>query len=139
MGIRKKTAISSEVNAGSMADITFLLLIFFLVTTQISSDKGIKFVLPPKADNATPTKIKGVVNVFLNDENKIMLGLKDKEEEVNPSQIKDKLLVLKKQIESKGDSIIVSITTTPQSSYKSYIEIVDQVTSANIKRISLAQ
>ena len=128
-----------EFNASSMADITFLLLVFFLVTTTVSSDKGIKFVLPPASDDVTPTKVRGVVNVFLNDDNQVLLGTKGKEEEVSLPQIRNKLTLLQREIAQQGDSIIVSLKVTPGSSYKNYVEILDQIKSARIERISLAQ
>ena len=50
---------SPEVNAGSMADIAFLLLIFFLVTTTIETDRGISRKLPPiPEENIEPPIIK---------------------------------------------------------------------------------
>ncbi len=128
-----------EFNASSMADITFLLLVFFLVTTTVSTDKGIKFVLPQKADDTTPTKVKGVVNIFLNDDNQVLLGKKGKEEEVSIQQIKNQLTLLDREISAQGDSIIVSIKVTPGSTYKNYVEILDQIKNAKIDRISLAQ
>lgn len=62
---------SQEVNSGSMADIAFLLLIFFLVTTTIASDKGILNILPPKLDpNVPPPDIKknerNIFNILIN-------------------------------------------------------------------------
>ncbi|GMQ30322.1 biopolymer transporter ExbD [Algoriphagus confluentis] len=68
---RKRGRMSQEVNSGSMADIAFLLLIFFLVTTTIASDKGILNILPPKLDpNVPPPDIKknerNIFNILVN-------------------------------------------------------------------------
>lgn len=54
-----------EVNAGSMADIAFLLLIFFLVTTSIESDKGMTRKLPPKDDQQETEAIHKERNIFI--------------------------------------------------------------------------
>jgi biopolymer transport protein ExbD len=56
----------AEIPMASLADIAFLLLIFFLVTTTIASDKGIALLLPPKPDpNQPPPDItKNQRNIF---------------------------------------------------------------------------
>ncbi|MFN3996944.1 ExbD/TolR family protein [Algoriphagus sp.] len=68
---RKKSRVTTEVSTGSMADIAFLLLIFFLVTTTIATDKGILNILPPKLDpNIPPPDIKknerNIFNILIN-------------------------------------------------------------------------
>jgi len=64
---------SPEVNAGSMADIAFLLLIFFLVTSTIATDRGIQRKLPRK--DGQPGKIaeRNILRVQLNAQNQIMV------------------------------------------------------------------
>lgn len=65
-----------EINAGSMADIAFLLLIFFLVTTTMESDSGISRRLPPVQDeNVTPPilKEKNVFQVMVNMNNDLLV------------------------------------------------------------------
>lgn len=69
---------SQEVNAGSMADIAFLLLIFFLVTTTIASDKGILNILPPKQDpNQPPPEVelneRNIFNILINANDQLLI------------------------------------------------------------------
>lgn len=67
---------SASVNAGSMADIAFLLLIFFLVTTTISADKGILRKLPPICESDDCTKDiheNNLLRIVMNDKQEIMI------------------------------------------------------------------
>ena len=65
-----------EVNAGSMADIAFLLLIFFLVTTTIETDTGLNRKLPPIDDEQVEPPIirqKNIFPVFINNKNQLLV------------------------------------------------------------------
>ena len=65
---------SSEINAGSMADIAFLLLIFFLVTTTIVEDKGITVKLPVWSEeepDITKLNKRNVYSVLVNAQNQL--------------------------------------------------------------------
>ena len=66
---------SPEVNAGSMADIAFLLLIFFLVTTTIETDSGISRKLPPIEEDQEDVVIKqkNIFTVLLNGKDQILV------------------------------------------------------------------
>lgn len=73
--LSKRSRQTTEVNAGSMADIAFLLLIFFLVTTQIATNKGLTMVLPPKVDEPpkVPLKEKNLFKIQINSGDKILV------------------------------------------------------------------
>ena len=65
-----------EVNAGSMADIAFLLLIFFLVTTTIETDTGLNRKLPPIDDSEVPPPVikqKNIFTVLINGKNQLLV------------------------------------------------------------------
>ncbi len=66
-----------EINAGSMADIAFLLLIFFLVTTTMDQDVGILRQLPPPVpdDMETPPEVKqrNVYEVLVNSQDQLLV------------------------------------------------------------------
>ncbi|SKB54196.1 Biopolymer transport protein ExbD/TolR [Salegentibacter holothuriorum] len=71
-----------EVNAGSMADIAFLLLIFFLVSTTIETDSGISRKLPPwQPEEQDPPVIKerNIFQVLVNSNNQLLVEGEDME------------------------------------------------------------
>ncbi|MCU4162871.1 ExbD/TolR family protein [Carboxylicivirga caseinilyticus] len=72
-----KTRETQEVNAGSMADIAFLLLIFFLVATTMDTDTGIGTLLPPYQEEPDPTNQakndRNVFEVLVNADNQLMV------------------------------------------------------------------
>lgn len=68
-----------EINAGSMADIAFLLLIFFLVTTTMDVDQGIFTKLPQKNKETPPIvlKDKNLLEVIINEHNELLVEEKE--------------------------------------------------------------
>lgn len=66
-----------EINAGSMADIAFLLLIFFLVTTTMDVDKGLARKLPPIQEDMPelpPIKKRNLFSVLINSNNDMLVN-----------------------------------------------------------------
>jgi len=84
-----------EVNAGSMADIAFLLLIFFLVTSQMSKEAGMFQLLSEKQTEDTPpvdVNERNVIKVLVNDKNQILFGGKLVKLEEVPSLAKEMIV-----------------------------------------------
>jgi len=130
MVVEKKKERSSEIPTSSLADIAFLLLIFFLVTTTIDVDKGIGLVLPPPGDPKEISK-KNITNLLINKEGKVMLD----------DQITD-ILMIKNIIREKiaqNPNLIVSVKTEENTQYRHYIQVLDQLKQANAKKISIAE
>ena len=90
--IKFKRRASVEINSSSMADIAFLLLVFFLVTTTISMDKGISLVLPAEGNELVVSQ-KNIVNILVNESGKILV-------DNNPSRILDIKSIAEKKIAS---------------------------------------
>ena len=73
MSTKKRRFKGGEIPTSSMADIAFLLLIFFLVTTTIDMDKGLGIVLPSEGDTIEIRK-KNILNCLINSQGKVLLG-----------------------------------------------------------------
>lgn len=122
----------AEIPTASMADIAFLLLIFFLVTTIIDVDTGIGMTLPPKLEedvDPPPVRERNMLKILVNAQGQVLL--EDKPSAV--SQIKAEVV---KHVTNMGadpnyaenpDKAIVSLKTDRGTRYDLYITVLDEI------------
>ncbi len=136
-----------EINAGSMADIAFLLLIFFLVTTTMDVDTGIGRKLPPPlTGDEEPPDIneRNIFTVLVNNRDRIQVEKKagdittlrmqakeflknpQRKENLSESALKD-IPLLGNVMVSKG---VISLKNDRGTSYKMYIAVQNELTAA---------
>ena len=133
-----------EVNAGSMADIAFLLLIFFLVTTTIPKDSGINRKLPPMEESEEDViiKQKNIFTVLINGKDQLLV-----EDEL--MEVKNLRAAAVKFLDNNGDNscgyckgdrdpsssdnpdkAIISLKNERETSYKTYITVQNELVAA---------
>ncbi len=142
----KRTA--PEINAGSMADIAFLLLIFFLVTTTMDVDTGITRMLPPPVENPDKNidvKDRNVLKILVNSHDLLLVDGKPGNINTLADKVKDFMTIHtnnpnypettskfipelgKKVVMTKG---IVSLKNDRGTSYEMYIKIQNELARA---------
>ena len=125
-----------QINAGSMADIAFLLLIFFLVTTTMDQDTGIARKLPPmpeeEQEKPPEIKAKNIYVVLINANNELLV-------EGEWTQISDLKDGAKKFINNNGNDpassdspqkAIISLQNDRGTQYVTYIRVQNELAAA---------
>lgn len=121
-----------EIPDSAMADVAFLLLIFFLATTTISEEFGLSLILPAKAENAPRIEInRENVMVITTDPSGVIFYV---DEEVTPlnqiqAKVRDRL--------AGNDKLVVSVEPDRVAPYHAMVDILDELKLAGAKRISL--
>lgn len=138
---------SPEINAGSMADIAFLLLIFFLVTTTMETDRGISRKLPPMDDQQDPPIIrqKNMFIVLINNNNELLV----RDEPMQIGQLRQAAIDFLDNGGGVGEEAcdycqgardptssdnptkaIISLGTNRRTDYKTYISVQNELVAA---------
>ena len=133
-----------EVNAGSMADIAFLLLIFFLVTTTIEKDSGINRKLPPmeESEEDVVIKQKNIFTISINSRDELLV-------EEERMELKNLRAAAVEFLDNNGDGscafckgkkdqsssdnpdkAIISLKNQRETSYAAYVAVQNEVMGA---------
>ncbi len=129
--VKKKKNREVEIPTASMADIAFLLLIFFLVTTTIDVDTGIGMTLPPISDDTPPPPVnaRNILAVLVNSDGQILV-------ENQPTPLNQVRSIVVRHLTNNGrdpnlsenpDKAVVSMKTTRATKYSAYINTLDEL------------
>jgi biopolymer transport protein ExbD len=131
---QKKTKVSDEIPTSSTADIAFLLLIFFLVTTVFPKDKGLEVVLPEEGEEVAVSqnnilhlivRADGIVDVKRGESTSIQQMRPDDIETVWRTEV------------TANPNLIAAVKTYPDAPHRYMIDVLDALQLAGAERISL--
>lgn len=129
---KKDKRAEPEIPTASMADIAFLLIIFFLVTTSFNQETGITLTLPPISEaEEVQVRSKNILNIWVNAAGEVLLA----EGIVSLQQIEPEV---KRRVQ-ENPLLIVSLKTDRDTEYDIFIQVLDKVMKAQAKKISLAE
>jgi len=127
---KKRTKAEPTIPAATLSDIIFLLLIYFLVTTTLSAEKGLPMTLPGKSSKTVKLKQEAVFHINILADGTITT------KETGPLELRrieqlvaDKLLL--------NEKLVIVIETHPDSNYGIMVDVLDELRLAKATRISL--
>ncbi len=127
--LARRNKSNPEIPTSSMADIAFLLIVFFLVTTTMNQDKGIGMQLPPAGEQKKIQK-KNICNIWINAVGQILINL----EEISLNQLRADV---ERRLE-ENDKLIISLKADEETPYTDFIDVLDEIKLTGAARISLA-
>ena len=135
MLIEKKSRVESEIPSASMADIAFLLLVFFLTTTVFNEEKGLELLLPEAKAEEVQISQKNMLHIIVQNNGMVVLR-KGKNPEEQPIDV-DGLAERMRQEIAMNPKIIAAVKTVPDAKYYHMIAVLDELRDAEASRISL--
>jgi len=130
--LRTRRRIQDGIPTSSMADIAFLLLVFFLVTTVFPKDRGLSLVLPLGTSEVAPDN---VMHLLVEEEGAvtIRMGESPLTRRIVPGEVEG---VWRAAVAGRP-GLIASVRTDAAVSYGAMIDVLDALTAAGARRVSL--
>jgi biopolymer transport protein ExbD len=132
--LNKKQKVSDEIPSSSMADIAFLLLIFFLVTTVFPKDRGLPIVLP-EAQEEVEVSQRNILHLDIMTNGTVQVRRGDSQ---NVSTLSPRDIEALWRIEvAQNPNLIAAVKTHPDAQHRYMIQVLDGLQMAGAERIAL--
>jgi len=125
---RKKKKSSPDIPTASMADIAFLLIVFFMTATIFSREKGLKMLLPEKGEQKKIRK-ENIMEILVNPYGDVLI----EDRKMKIEQVRDKV---EKAI-ADNESLSIALKVSKNAPYRVMIDVLDELKLSHAQRISL--
>ena len=134
--MKRKQKVSDEIPTASMADIAFLLLVFFLTTTVFNEERGLTIVLPEQSEEQDVSP-KNLIFFIVQPDGRVVVrrGESEQEQTIAYNQV---AAILRQEI-AANSNLIAAIQTHPDAPYRHMVNTLDEVKLSGAERISLQE
>ncbi len=134
--MKRKAKVSDEIPTASMADIAFLLLVFFLTTTVFNEERGLPIVLPEQAEEQD-VSAKNLIFFIVQPDGRVVVrrGESEQEQMIAYNQVST---ILRQELAGNAN-LIAAIQTHPDAAYRHMVNVLDEVKLSGAERISLQE
>ena len=134
--IRRNSKVSDKIPTSSMADIAFLLLVFFLTTTVFDEEIGLQIVLPEKGpESEQEISPKNLLFFLIQPDGSLRIRRGESQSE-QPATARQVEGIMRQEL-AQNPNIIGVIQTSPQATYEDMINVLDGIQSAGATRFSI--
>ena len=142
--IKRQKREIDEINSSSMADIAFLLLLFFLVTTTIDPGEGLTMVLPPYEADPLIKDADDIVKILVRASGQVLFDGEIMGIEQIESSAKNKVQEFQtsrpgSDIDGKEKQPIFVVITDEKAKYQIFLDVLDQLKLAECRKISVVE
>ncbi|MBT4497569.1 MAG: biopolymer transporter ExbD [Gemmatimonadetes bacterium] len=125
--------VAPEIPTASMADIAFLLIVFFLVSTTMNQDKGLSLHLPAMGEGQE-MQSKNICNLWITQEDVIAIFENDN---LTPVPFEGLQAEIARRL-AANDKLVVSVLAQRGATYRTFVDVLDELKLAGARKISIA-
>jgi biopolymer transport protein ExbD len=129
MQLREKKKTKHVMPTSAMGDVAFLILIFFLTSTVFTKDKGLKMLLPDKAEEEDIVQVKpeNIVMVMINPAGAIRIKASGVEKDLSPHEYDEIKRIVEERLLERDTLLVVSLRASKEAPYKNMVHVLDQI------------
>lgn len=134
MQLREKKKRVYGIPTGSMGDVAFLILLFFLVSTVFTKDKGLKMLLPEKTTDEEKVTVvpENIVTLAINPAGEVKVKATGHDEYLARQDYDRIREIVEEKLLERDTLLVISLRASKEAPYSSMVHVLDQVKLAKV-------